>query len=74
MLDQLTAHKCPDLTKQLDLAQINQYPSSGGGFGRVYRGKLRKGTDIALKCLHTRVEISDIKKLRKVSSVPGDFS
>ncbi|KAG9092573.1 hypothetical protein FS749_015608 [Ceratobasidium sp. UAMH 11750] len=47
----LTAHNCPNVTSDLDLAQCHDKPSFGGGFSDIYQGQLRDGTRVAIKCL-----------------------
>ncbi|QRV95310.1 Tyrosine kinase family catalytic domain protein [Ceratobasidium sp. AG-Ba] len=42
---------CEDVTKQLDLTSCGKYPISTGGFGDIYRGKLKDGIEVAIKTL-----------------------
>ncbi|QRV86018.1 Tyrosine kinase domain protein [Ceratobasidium sp. AG-Ba] len=41
---------CPDISSELDLANCDETVISGGSFGDIYRGKLRSGIHIAIKC------------------------
>ncbi|KAF8602917.1 kinase-like protein [Ceratobasidium sp. AG-I] len=41
---------CTDLTKDLDAEGFSNMAISGGGFADVYRGKLRNGLLVAVKC------------------------
>ncbi|QRV83992.1 Ephrin type-A receptor 4 [Ceratobasidium sp. AG-Ba] len=45
----LIEHGCQDITDELDLSQINSYPIASGGFGVVFRSRLRDGTVVAVK-------------------------
>ncbi|QRV85349.1 Tyrosine kinase catalytic domain protein [Ceratobasidium sp. AG-Ba] len=44
-----------NLTEELDLESVSQEPLCRGGFGMVYKGKLRDGTPIAIKLLSENV-------------------
>ncbi|KAG9100243.1 phosphatidylinositol-binding protein scs2 [Ceratobasidium sp. UAMH 11750] len=47
----LVEHGCQDITGTLDPSACGEYPISSGGFGDVYKGKLRDGSPIAIKCM-----------------------
>ncbi|QRV73805.1 Tyrosine-protein kinase [Ceratobasidium sp. AG-Ba] len=47
----LVQHGCPDVTHSLDFSTCDEYPIGGGGFGDIYRGKLRDGTSVAIKSM-----------------------
>ncbi|KAG8764932.1 hypothetical protein FRC12_007798 [Ceratobasidium sp. 428] len=47
----LSLRGCADMTKQLDLKTCSEHPISSGGFGDVYRGRLKGGTQIAIKTI-----------------------
>ncbi|EUC63326.1 tyrosine kinase domain protein [Rhizoctonia solani AG-3 Rhs1AP] len=46
-------HGCNNITANIDLQNCNIYPSARGGFGAVYRGALRDGRPIAIKCIES---------------------
>ncbi|KAG8728627.1 phosphatidylinositol-binding protein scs2 [Ceratobasidium sp. 414] len=47
----LVEHGCQDITEKLDPSAHGEYPVSSGGFGDVYKGRLRDGSPIAIKCM-----------------------
>ncbi|CAE6415854.1 unnamed protein product [Rhizoctonia solani] len=47
----LAARGCPDLTEHINWDECGSLPIAGGGFCDVYRGRLYKGTDIAIRSL-----------------------
>ncbi|CUA78327.1 Tip elongation aberrant protein 1 [Rhizoctonia solani] len=49
-IDRLVAHGCRDITHQLDLSQVSDYPVVSGEFSDLYRATLRTGQVVALKC------------------------
>ncbi|KAH7338205.1 kinase-like domain-containing protein [Rhizoctonia solani] len=51
MMEQLSQHGCRSITDQLDLSRCGKYPLFAGGFGDVFQGTLRDGTQVAIKCL-----------------------
>ncbi|KAF8600424.1 kinase-like protein [Ceratobasidium sp. AG-I] len=46
----LGRHGCLDVTGDIDLAQCSSRPVAGGGFGDIYRGSLKGGSQVAMKC------------------------
>ncbi|KAG9089374.1 hypothetical protein FRC06_001576 [Ceratobasidium sp. 370] len=52
-------HGCKDITDQLDLASSSDFPVSNGGFGDVYKVKLRNGTQVAVKTMRAQVDSTD---------------
>ncbi|KAG9122248.1 hypothetical protein FRC07_001465 [Ceratobasidium sp. 392] len=46
---QLGIRGCANLTDQLDLQSCSEYPISSGGFGDIFRGKLKDATEVAIK-------------------------
>jgi hypothetical protein len=62
VLEHLGHHGCNDVTAQLDLSKSSKYPLSQGGFGDVYRGALRDGSLVSLKCLRLRMDVTEIAK------------
>ncbi|KAG8795358.1 hypothetical protein FRC12_015491 [Ceratobasidium sp. 428] len=60
---------CANLTDQLDLAACSAYPISSGGFGDIYRCKLKDDTDVAIKTLRLYVDSSE--KSQKHMKVGG---
>ncbi|KAG8686586.1 hypothetical protein FRC08_012432, partial [Ceratobasidium sp. 394] len=63
IIRQLGKHGCQNITDRLDFAACTMYPLSTGGFGDVYQGKLRDGTQIAIKTM--RLEIGTTDDVRK---------
>ncbi|KAG8793872.1 hypothetical protein FRC12_001256 [Ceratobasidium sp. 428] len=47
---------CADLTEQLDLTSCSTYPISSGGFGDIYRCKLKDYKDVAIKTIRLHVD------------------
>ncbi|EUC66020.1 tyrosine kinase catalytic domain protein [Rhizoctonia solani AG-3 Rhs1AP] len=58
-LSHLYEHGCKDATRFIDHTKYSSYPVSYGGFGEVYRGKLKDGSQIALKCLRLALDSSE---------------
>ncbi|KAG8716338.1 hypothetical protein FRC08_009588 [Ceratobasidium sp. 394] len=61
---QLCVHGCKDLTRSLDLSSFSSRPISRGGFGEIYRGRLRDGTQVAVKTIFTPEEYNESKPLK----------
>ncbi|KAG8702334.1 hypothetical protein FRC08_003548 [Ceratobasidium sp. 394] len=61
----LTLHQCPDITGELHLDQCGKAPVFGGGFGDIYKGVLRGGQRVAIKCARLFPQ-QDEKEGRKV--------
>ncbi|CAE6449577.1 unnamed protein product [Rhizoctonia solani] len=53
VMTHLIQHGCTDITANLDLENCNTHPSVRGGLGAVYRGVLRDGQPIAIKCIES---------------------
>ncbi|KAG8763403.1 hypothetical protein FRC12_008563 [Ceratobasidium sp. 428] len=49
-------HGCQDLTQILDLSACSEYPISSGGFGDIFRGKLKDNASVAIKCMRIVVD------------------
>ncbi|CAE7066621.1 unnamed protein product [Rhizoctonia solani] len=49
MLQKLVEHGCIDLSPWIDPKGYSELPRHGGGYGDIYRGKMRDGRDIAVK-------------------------
>ncbi|CAE7132278.1 unnamed protein product [Rhizoctonia solani] len=47
----LVSNGCRDITSDIDASRCTEYPVSNGGFGNIYKGELRDGTETAVKCL-----------------------
>ncbi|KAG8700559.1 hypothetical protein FRC09_005887 [Ceratobasidium sp. 395] len=47
----LSLRGCANMTNQLDLVTCTERPISSGGFGDIYRGGLKDGTQIAIKTI-----------------------
>ncbi|KAG8789802.1 hypothetical protein FRC12_013182 [Ceratobasidium sp. 428] len=50
VIQHLIQHRCPEITKDLDLDSCSHRPIEWGGFSEVYLGKLHSGTEVAIKC------------------------
>ncbi|KAG8710248.1 hypothetical protein FRC08_017425 [Ceratobasidium sp. 394] len=59
MFDCLLYHGCTDLTSQLKFNRECFTAIAGGGFGDIYRGRLRDGTVVAIKALRHHILIQD---------------
>ncbi|KAG8792912.1 hypothetical protein FRC12_004498 [Ceratobasidium sp. 428] len=68
LLSQLTVRQCPDLTRELDFNSIARLPDCRGGFGDVYRAKLRNGSEVAIKCLRVYVNTKEGRQVQKMAS------
>ncbi|KAJ1302955.1 hypothetical protein OPQ81_003248 [Rhizoctonia solani] len=51
----LTVHGCRDISQDLDILHVSEYPVSTGGFGDVYCATLRSGDRVGLKCIRMLV-------------------
>ncbi|KAG8712194.1 hypothetical protein FRC09_020133, partial [Ceratobasidium sp. 395] len=47
----LSLRGCADLTNELDMATCSERPISSGGFGDIYRCRLKDGTHVAVKTI-----------------------
>ncbi|KAG9122724.1 hypothetical protein FRC07_000765 [Ceratobasidium sp. 392] len=56
---QLGIRGCANLTDQLDLQSCSEYPISSGGFGDIFRGKLKDATEVAIKTVRLYVGSSE---------------
>ncbi|KAG8795783.1 hypothetical protein FRC12_009790 [Ceratobasidium sp. 428] len=50
---------CRNLTNQLDLTTCSTYPISSGGFGDIYRCKLKNNIEVAIKTVRLYVDSSE---------------
>ncbi|KAG8728367.1 hypothetical protein FRC11_011207, partial [Ceratobasidium sp. 423] len=64
MLQELLEHGCTDLSSQIDPNGYSKHPKHGGGYGDIYKGKMRDGRDIAVKIWRrfSNVDPSNIMK------------
>ncbi|KAG9128389.1 hypothetical protein FRC07_014803 [Ceratobasidium sp. 392] len=62
MVEHLAKPQYPDITNQLELEKCGSAPISGGGFGDVYRGALKGGEHVAIKCGRLYLERSEAKQ------------
>ncbi|KAG8796124.1 hypothetical protein FRC12_004321 [Ceratobasidium sp. 428] len=56
----LVHHGCADLTTRLDISSCPEAALSGGRFGDVWRGNLRDGIEVAIKCLRLHT-VDDVR-------------
>ncbi|KAG8706812.1 hypothetical protein FRC08_000852 [Ceratobasidium sp. 394] len=64
IIAQLCLHGCKDLTRSLDLSSFSSRPISRGGFGEIYSGRLRDGTQVAVKTICSHEEYEESKHLK----------
>ncbi|KAG9127738.1 hypothetical protein FRC07_010190 [Ceratobasidium sp. 392] len=50
---------CANLTDQLDLQSCSEYPISSGGFGDIFRGKLKDNIEVAIKTVRLFADPSE---------------
>ncbi|CAE6429530.1 unnamed protein product [Rhizoctonia solani] len=55
ILQCLVVHGCRDISNELDILHVTEFPVSSGGFGDVYCATLRNGNRIGLKCMRMLV-------------------
>ncbi|KAF8603704.1 WD40 repeat-like protein [Ceratobasidium sp. AG-I] len=65
MLNCLTAHGCVDLSPRMDLDQYSPAAIVGGSFADIWRGKLKDGTDVAIKSIRVNPGLEDGGKRSK---------
>ncbi|KAG9125420.1 hypothetical protein FRC07_007656 [Ceratobasidium sp. 392] len=73
----LSQYRCQVITAELQLESCSKYPIANGGFGDVYRGRLNRGTRVAIKCVRIFDYPDDGEQQRKdlkasVDKVSGD--
>ncbi|CAE6444982.1 unnamed protein product [Rhizoctonia solani] len=59
ILRYLVVHGCRDVSTDLEISHISEYPVSSGGFGDVYCATLRNGDRVGLKCVRMLVGSSE---------------
>ncbi|KAG8692071.1 hypothetical protein FRC09_011477, partial [Ceratobasidium sp. 395] len=59
IVSRLSLRGCPNMTDQLDLATCTERPISSGGFGDIYQGELKDGTQVAIKTIRLYVGSSE---------------
>ncbi|EUC57487.1 kinase domain protein, partial [Rhizoctonia solani AG-3 Rhs1AP] len=69
--DCLIQHNCKDITSELDFEGCSSDSFSRGGFGEVYKGYLRKGEIIAIKCIEVSGNWGSWKLKEKSLKVRG---
>ncbi|CAE6458286.1 unnamed protein product [Rhizoctonia solani] len=55
ILRYLVLHGCLDISNELGISHVTEFPVSSGGFGDVYRATLRNGDRVGLKCIRMLV-------------------
>ncbi|CAE6471531.1 unnamed protein product, partial [Rhizoctonia solani] len=55
ILQSLASHDCRDISEDLDISNVTDYPVSSGGFGDVYCATLHNGDRVGLKCIRVLV-------------------
>ncbi|CEL59140.1 Serine/threonine-protein kinase sepA OS=Dictyostelium discoideum GN=sepA PE=2 SV=1 [Rhizoctonia solani AG-1 IB] len=56
ILAKLGKHGCNEVTNDIDVTKSSDFPVVAGGFGDIYRGVLRDGTQVSIKCLRLMVD------------------
>ncbi|KAG9101946.1 hypothetical protein FRC06_002458, partial [Ceratobasidium sp. 370] len=70
MFECLLRHGCTDLSSQIDSNSQSSSAIAGGGFGDIYRARLRDGTTVAIKALRHHLLAQDTsRKALKVGSL-----
>ncbi|CAE6335681.1 unnamed protein product [Rhizoctonia solani] len=68
ILEQLRLHGNTDISSQLILPEHRDLPVATGGFGNIYRGALRDGREVAIKCLRPVIhQANGIETLKRAS-------
>ncbi|QRW06354.1 Tyrosine-protein kinase [Ceratobasidium sp. AG-Ba] len=62
LVSNLQLRGCSDLTGQLDMSKASVYPISSGGFGDIYRCRLKSGVEVAVKTVRLYAGSSDQDK------------
>ncbi|QRV92211.1 Vegetative incompatibility protein HET-E-1 [Ceratobasidium sp. AG-Ba] len=62
LVSNLQLRGCSDLTGQLDVTKASEYPVSSGGFGDIYRCRLKSGIEVAVKTVRLYAGSSDQDK------------
>ncbi|KAG8773670.1 hypothetical protein FRC12_002387 [Ceratobasidium sp. 428] len=55
----LSLRGCADMTNELDMATCSEHPISSGGFGDIYRCRLKDGTHVAIKTIRKYTDSSE---------------
>ncbi|KAG8735222.1 hypothetical protein FRC10_010837 [Ceratobasidium sp. 414] len=55
---------CSDLSDQLDEASCSKHPVSNGGYGDIYRAKLKDGTEVAIKTMRLLLDAEGQKHIK----------
>ncbi|KAG8795970.1 hypothetical protein FRC12_007316 [Ceratobasidium sp. 428] len=63
----LSLRGCANMTDQLDPATYSERPISSGGFGDIYRGRLKDGTQVAVKTIRIYADSQDQKILKRAA-------
>ncbi|KAG8795492.1 hypothetical protein FRC12_013654 [Ceratobasidium sp. 428] len=69
IITQLSKHGCQDITEQLDEDTSSRHPVSDGGFGDVYKARLRDGTEVAIKVARVYIDAIGEAKALKVRAL-----
>lgn len=69
-MSSLGVRGCPDTTSQLDMSTCTDYPISSGGFGDIFRCKLKVRKEVAIKIVRLYVDSSDQAKRRLKIGTP----
>lgn len=65
MFDLLVLHGCTDMSSSIDPNSYSSNAIAFGGFGDVWRGLLKDGTVIAVKCLRIyTIHQGDVKAMK----------
>jgi hypothetical protein len=52
-------HGCRDITNELNLSSCSAYPVANGGFGDVYTVGLHDGSQVAVKTMRLRIDLTN---------------
>ncbi|KAG9080125.1 signal transducing kinase of the PAK [Ceratobasidium sp. 370] len=64
VIARLGTRGCPDLGDQLDEASCTKYPISNGGYGDIYKAKLKNGTEVAIKTMRLLLDAEGQKHIK----------
>ncbi|KAG8712062.1 hypothetical protein FRC08_015072, partial [Ceratobasidium sp. 394] len=69
----LTNWGCSNITDMLDETSCSIYPVANGGFGDVYRGTLKSGTQVAVKTMRLRAVVCGNENQKSLKSAAREL-